>query len=369
MSVAHPPHAKDATSFDPTRFYQHIHHVIPPFYRIAARTDIGIRRKSNQDAFLFLPLQDGFLGVICDGMGGYQGGDIASQLAVDAVRYYFEHPPAKARWQPFQALREAIQSANRAIHLEAQKNEKLRQMGSTIVALLVHEEQAYIAHVGDSRLYLLREGTLLQITRDHSAIERMKEQGKSTEKVKSNIITRVLGRLAEVEVECQPLPLHLQEGDRLLLCSDGLTGMMEDQEILEHLARQWDPTLAAERLIETANDRGGKDNISLILIDYAKPKRVFGWGAFFMLLALVGLLFWPVPPHPTTATQPPTPPKEPQVRSVQPPARTRYVVPRALLVPPSQKKKRKRLKKRRVRYKKRKKRRRRKRPSKRRLRK
>lgn len=321
-----------ATSFEPKRFYQHQQLTIAPTYRIAARTDVGIRRKSNQDAFTILSVPLGFLGVVCDGMGGYQGGDIASKLAIEAITRTVETARHKVRWQPRSVLREAIQAANLAIHSASKTQEKLKQMGSTVVAVLVIEDQAYVAHVGDSRLYLLREQSLLQVTRDHSAIERMKQQGQSTENAKTNLITRVLGRLPEVDVESPASPIALQHGDRLLLCSDGLTAMLSNQDILHALSHLSDPVLAAERMVESANHNGGKDNTTLLIADYTKPQTSFAWGFAFWILLLAVLLFWPTAS--TTLPQlPPAPSIQTRSLPLPPP---RYAVPSVLISPPRQ---------------------------------
>jgi PPM family protein phosphatase len=236
--------------------------------KVAAKSDIGRMRKNNEDCLL-VDEQLGLL-IIADGMGGHAGGEVASATAVETITAYVKahltgHEPAD---QMTVLLQAAIRTADEAIWTNAQAHRELRDMGTTVVLALYQGNQVHIAHVGDSRAYLLHHGELLQLTEDHSVVARLIKAGQLTPKAArshplSHQITRYLGsRDAVAELQC----VTWQRGDYLLLCSDGLTNMVEDDHI-EALMLGGDRDVQAicEALIARANAYGGQDNISVIL--------------------------------------------------------------------------------------------------------
>ena len=205
----------------------------------AFRTDTGRQRNANEDSFFVRPP----VFVVADGMGGAQAGEVASKAAADA--FDRELPAAP----PERVLKETIEAANRAIHEHARADPSLAGMGTTITAAIVDAggEEVAIGHVGDSRAYRLRGGKLERLTRDHSLVEEMRRKGQLTDAQaedhpQRSIITRALGPEPEVEVDVQTVPA--QPGDLFLLCSDGLTTMLDDERIARMLARR---DLAATR--------------------------------------------------------------------------------------------------------------------------
>jgi len=246
---------------------------------VVQRSDVGLQRQVNEDSFGRCQPSDpavldrGFLYVVADGMGGHAAGDVASQMAVEIVLdEYYTIPD----WQdPAQGLRLAIERANEAIHLRANEDPDLREMGTTIVAAVIGGNDLTLANVGDSRGYLLRGGRLQQLTRDHSWVAKAVEDGVLTreqarEHPDRNIIYRSLG--AGPTVEVQVTTLSLAFGDRLLLCTDGLTDGLSDAEIAE-LAAEADLETAADSLISAANNRGGADNITVTLLALEAPRQ------------------------------------------------------------------------------------------------
>ncbi len=235
----------------------------------AYATDTGRQRSANEDSvFVRAPLF-----VIADGMGGAQAGEVASKTSVDSFdRDLPEGPPERV-------LKETIEGANRAIHKLARTDPNLTGMGTTTTAAILDAdaEEVAIGHVGDSRAYRLRRGKLERLTRDHSLVEEMRRKGQLTEAQaedhpQRSIITRALGPEPEVEVDLQTVPA--QAGDIFLICSDGLTSMLDDEHISRLLARATSMPNAVRSLIDEANRAGGRDNISVIafkVVDAAEP--------------------------------------------------------------------------------------------------
>jgi serine/threonine protein phosphatase PrpC len=229
----------------------------PMRVRFSARTHVGMRREVNQDSYGSGQPDGATLLVICDGMGGHAAGEVASQLGVETIIATFN--PGEA---PDQALRDAFTAANERIYREGQGN-----MGTTGVAALFLQNAVHIANVGDSRAYMVREGQITQISRDHSFVSDQVEAGLMTpEQARAsnirNIITRALGHTSEVEVDV--FTVGLLPGDTVLLSSDGMHGLITDDEIAE-LASMLTLDDAAQRLIDTANERGGHDNITVVI--------------------------------------------------------------------------------------------------------
>lgn len=225
------------------------------------RTDIGKLRKQNEDAAWFDESRAVF--AVADGMGGHLAGEVASRMAIEAVQRM-----ARENERPgISALREAVACAHETILAHAQDHIECAGMGTTLSVLWLGENYAYIAHVGDSRIYRLREGSLTQITQDHSLVEELVRAGLITREQarthpRRNIITRALGTHGENEPDL--LVTDVQDGDVFLLCTDGLTGMVPDDEI-ERTLRDCGIEAAADRLLALALDAGGRDNVTLIL--------------------------------------------------------------------------------------------------------
>ena len=225
------------------------------------RTDIGKLRRQNEDAAWFD--EDRAVFAVADGMGGHLAGEVASRMAIEAVQRM-----ARENERPgIAALREAVACAHETILAHAQDHIECAGMGTTLSVLWLGENYAYIAHVGDSRIYRLREGSLTQITQDHSLVEELVRAGLITREQarthpRRNIITRALGTHGENEPDM--LVTDVQDGDVFLLCTDGLTGMVPDDEI-ERTLRDCGMEAAADRLLALALDAGGRDNVTLIL--------------------------------------------------------------------------------------------------------
>jgi len=232
----------------------------------AFRTDTGRQRNANEDSvFTRSPLF-----VVADGMGGAQAGEVASKTAVESFDRELPAGP------PERVLRETVEAANRTIHEHAQKDPDLAGMGTTITAAIVdlEAEEVAIGHVGDSRAYRLRGARFERLTRDHSLVEEMRRKGQITEAQaedhpQRSIITRALGPEPEVEVDLQTAPA--QPGDVFLICSDGLTTMLGDEQIGKLLARATSMESAVRALVDEANRAGGRDNITVIAFRLGDP--------------------------------------------------------------------------------------------------
>ncbi|MFO0753934.1 MAG: CHASE2 domain-containing protein [Thermodesulfovibrionales bacterium] len=224
---------------------------------VGARTDTGRVRTVNEDSFCID--SDVRLLAVADGIGGHSSGEVASRMAVDGIREYFRrgekksvHPGRNGFSGDTALLGDSVRSAGRAIYEAARNNLRWERMGTTLVAVLLRKNRLSIAHVGDSRVYLARKGVLEQLTEDHSV----------NEKTMRHVLTKALG--LEPDVEADLTELTLSEGDIVLLCSDGLTAMVPDNEILAALRSARDPYLACTRLVKAANERGGRDNVTVI---------------------------------------------------------------------------------------------------------
>jgi protein phosphatase len=235
-------------------------------------THQGRVRDSNQDFVTVVPPKTGFFGqggnwliVLADGMGGYHGGEIASQLAVETLVQVFGQ---KSRSNPASALIEAVQAANKAVAERAQAEIDLHAMGTTLVAATVVNDQVYISNVGDSRGYLIRGEESAQLTLDHSLVSESHRAGLITDEEletagQRNIITRALGREARVEIDT--FEQVWQPGDAILLCCDGLWGVLSDAQIAM-VVSELAPQPAAEKLVEMAMNAQSTDNISAVIM-------------------------------------------------------------------------------------------------------
>jgi protein phosphatase len=230
---------------------------------IGAGSDVGRVRDGNEDSFL---LQEPLFAV-ADGMGGHLAGDVASRIAVETIS---AHAGDGVALSPAE-LERAVKDANSAIHDKAMTDPSLHGMGTTCTLVLVDGEQLHVAHVGDSRAYLLRGDDFSQITEDHTLVGRMVKEGRlraedAERHPQRSIITRALGVDAEVEVDLITVPV--EEGDRFLICSDGLSSMVSAETIEDILTNERDPQAAVDGLITAANEAGGEDNITAIVLAF-----------------------------------------------------------------------------------------------------
>ena len=234
-------------------------------FRAGALTDTGRSRAVNQDSLLVV---DGRLYAVADGMGGHRGGEVASALALESLAGTLAEPSTRA-------LVASVTTANAAVYTRSAQDPELRGMGTTLIALALivgddGQERLAMANVGDSRAYRYRGGALEQITEDHSLVESLVRQGRITAEEAANhpqrnIITRALGVDPQVEVDSWELPAVA--GDRFLLCSDGLFNEVEPDVIAAILGRIDDPDTAAAELVRLANEGGGRDNITCVIVD------------------------------------------------------------------------------------------------------
>ncbi|MEW6636628.1 MAG: Stp1/IreP family PP2C-type Ser/Thr phosphatase [Actinomycetota bacterium] len=228
-------------------------------------TDAGKVRKNNEDAMLVGDGRDETLFAVADGIGGFEAGEVASRIAVDALK----------ELEPGGSFESAIREANRRILAAARGDERLNGMGTTVVAVRFAESGgdpvAEVAHVGDSRAYVLRGGRLRPITEDHSLVAELVRSGDLTraqaaEHPQKNLITRALGAEDEVNIDTEVIPI--EAGDRILLCSDGLTDMVPETRVAEILLESaGDPETPARRLVSAALDAGGSDNVTVVVVD------------------------------------------------------------------------------------------------------
>jgi protein phosphatase len=246
-----------------------------------ARSDVGRKRRGNEDSLFLNPEQH--LYVVADGMGGHAAGEVASRVAVDAINEFVTLTGGNEEitW-PFglddsisyegNRLKTAIRHANRRVLEATRESAEYEGMATTVAAVLVDGDTAHLAHVGDSRIYLWSEGKISQLTNDHSWVNEQIQSGViSAEQARShplrNVVTRALGGRSDLLVDVQAR--RMKPGDVLLLCSDGLTTMVGDEDIARILGEPpFDPARAASALVDEANERGGEDNITVVLLQF-----------------------------------------------------------------------------------------------------
>ncbi|SHE60747.1 Serine/threonine protein phosphatase PrpC [Seinonella peptonophila] len=244
--------------------------------KMVQRSHVGKVRDHNEDCVGLYQANGGVvIGVVADGLGGHNAGEIASQETVQIMKENLGSlPPGLSTQSKIDELSTAIEKANKRVYDLANKNGKLQGMGCTVVTVIAEEDLLVIAHVGDSRAYLLHKGGLYQLTEDHSFVNILRKHGQITEEEarnhpKRNMIVRAVGTNESVEVDLIDTPWR--EGDIMLLCSDGLTSMVSDREIgLVLTSSQLNMEEKADRLIDLALDAGGADNISLILLEHVQ---------------------------------------------------------------------------------------------------
>lgn len=239
--------------------------------KLAGKTDVGSLRSENQDNYRAARMPDDTVwGIVCDGMGGAASGQLASQIATDALENCLEAGlRGLQRGQERAFLLHCITNANRAIYNHAAENPEHKGMGTTAVCSLIRNQVLHIVHVGDSRAYLCRGGQITQLTKDHSRVQQLVETGHlTTEEAENypykNLITKALGVEPLVEADYTTVPV--KNGDVILLCSDGLSGAVSDEEILATV--QNNPFFTVPKhLISQAIQAGGQDNITALLIE------------------------------------------------------------------------------------------------------
>lgn len=271
---------------------------------VGARSDMGLVRQNNEDRFAVdLSLN---LFILCDGMGGQAAGEVASKLGVDIIlehcRQAAEDPQLEmiGEYRPefseaSNRLASGILLSNQVIHEAAGQQPSTTGMGSTVVAARLNGNVLSIAHVGDSRIYLFHEGELRQLTQDHSLVMEQVRRGllsreEAEQSELSNVIMRALG--AEETVQADLDEHWVNEGDQILLCSDGLTRMASDEQIAAILAEPRPPQQACERLVELANELGGEDNVTVVLVRLLPPTLLSRWTKALRSI-LGGNRLWP----------------------------------------------------------------------------
>lgn len=236
--------------------------------KISSATSVGKIRALNEDAFYVAPLaKNSLLAVVADGMGGHNAGEVASNEAINVIRDVATENEHEAK----EVLIEALNSANSTVYKMSQDKMSLSGMGTTITACLVSDKKVTAAQVGDSRLYLIRDDKIIQVTKDHSLVEMLIENGTITRDdarnhPQKNVITRAIGTDSSVEADIYEF--SIENGDILLLCSDGLVNMVEDEKILSIIKKTRKFEQTADKLIHEAENAGGNDNITVILIKF-----------------------------------------------------------------------------------------------------
>ena len=233
-------------------------------------TDIGKRRKLNQDYVYTSEMPVGHLAnlfLVADGMGGHNAGDYASRYTIETI---VDEISKSNDESPVFVLEKAIKRANSLIRQKSEEETELNGMGTTVVAATIEGNKLCVANVGDSRLYIINNREIRQSTRDHSLVEEMVRMGGLKREMarnhpEQNIITRAIGALDDVDVDF--FEVRLNKGDTILMCSDGLSNMIEDEEIRMIMQGQRDIVEKAESLVKAANNNGGKDNIAVVLVE------------------------------------------------------------------------------------------------------
>lgn len=247
---------------------------IRPGIEVASLTDVGCQRENNEDSLSYWEpkseaefRQKGRLAVVADGMGGYEGGQEASRMAVETVQDVFDQEPPS---DPRGALLKGFKTAHERIRKFADEHPELQGMGTTCTALALNDLHLYFAHVGDSRLYLVRGDSILRLTRDHSYVGKLVESGvlrseEAERHPQRHILTAALGAGPEIEAEAPPSPVRLESGDTLVLCTDGLWSLVHEAEILDVVSRLG-ASAACQELVRLARERGGPDNITVQIL-------------------------------------------------------------------------------------------------------
>ena len=237
-------------------------------------TDTGNVRSKNQDYYRYGRIrEDQFIAVVCDGMGGAKSGDVASKMASEVFHEDIKQSatPDMEQQDIVCMLVDAVNSANQAVYDQSRVSPDFYGMGTTLVAVFIQGSDAYVVNVGDSRCYYVAQDEIVQITEDHSVVGLMVARGQITEEEarnhpQKNLITRAIG--TEQNVECDCFYLDLEEGDRLLLCSDGLSNLMTRPELLYEVTHAEGQKDGCAKLVEIAKERGAPDNVTVVLMEF-----------------------------------------------------------------------------------------------------
>lgn len=239
--------------------------------RVYCETNKGLMRENNEDSLIVEESDRYNLYAVADGMGGHKAGEVASSIAIDTIRDYFKKSSDKENFKAPSFIIESIDAANRRIREEALNKDECSGMGTTITMAVVDLSLniAYIANVGDSRAYIVKNDEIIQITEDHTYVNELLKDGKITSEEakhhpKRNVITRAVG--SEEYVQADIFEIELFDNDVILLCTDGLTTHLSDEKILS-IIKEYGCSESVQRLIKLANDNGGTDNITIIIVD------------------------------------------------------------------------------------------------------
>jgi serine/threonine protein phosphatase PrpC len=271
---------------------------IPYNIAIGNATDVGKLREHNEDYMAHFDTPLGYCILVCDGMGGHAAGEVASQNAVEAIRHFLQNGKITLISTPT-SLRNAIEFANFKLRGLVDEKPELKGMGTTCILALIKDADLYVAHAGDSRLYLIRDKKIIQLSKDHSTVQKLIDRGILTEEEalrseKKHEITKAIGIFEKVGPSVSETPIALLHNDKLLLCSDGLTAHVTNKVINEIINVNPDLQVAAMRLVEIANKGGGSDNITVQIIHYtgksSKKQKKRGPGKLLIAFLIIILL-------------------------------------------------------------------------------
>lgn len=241
-------------------------------------TDIGLKRKTNQDTIYASKDSNIPLFLVADGMGGHKAGEVASKMVKDILVSNFtsKENDLNLNMDLEKFIKLTIEEANTKIYLKSSRNKEYKGMGTTLTAAYIEGETIYIGHVGDSRAYIINDGKIIQITEDHSYVNQLMKTGTITKEEaknhpKKNMITKAVGSSSILEVDS--MKINIKKDDILILSSDGLTNMVSDDEILNHFQSDLEIQKICDKLVDKANYNGGNDNISIVAIKFNKEVR------------------------------------------------------------------------------------------------
>ena len=241
-------------------------------FEVGHLSDVGRKRKHNEDSQGFFRLgDDEILAMVADGMGGHASGEVASRMAVEIIQEVYSKE--RVDQEVLDALKSAFEVANFSILQKSLEQDELNGMGTTATVLIIKGDQTFVGHMGDSRVYLFRDSSVTQLTRDHSMVNRLVEQGVLSKEEASrhpqrNVIYKALGVNRDADLDLIG-PMSVQGHDSFLLCSDGLTNLVTDEEMLEMVKKE-KPQKACTKLVQLANKRGGDDNITIQILRVLK---------------------------------------------------------------------------------------------------
>ena len=233
--------------------------------RAVARTEVGLVRKSNEDSFLCDEKRGLF--IVADGMGGHLAGEVASQMAIEVIISYLKEDNS----DPLLKLKEAVAYANQVVYTNSQENHTHKGMGTTVTLAYIVDDKANIAHVGDSRAYIIRNKAITLLTCDHSYVGELVRSGEITQEQamahpKRNMLMRAIGTSPEIDIDL--LEINLKKNDILLLCTDGLSNHLRDEEMLQSVLKGENLQEATDNMMEIAYKKGANDNITVLLTQY-----------------------------------------------------------------------------------------------------